>query len=167
MDKVKKGKERVVNATFAVMRAQNLSMPVSAKYLWLGGGRSGEECPGQLVRDLDQGQPATLRLLHQTQRLPRCPAPFAVRLDVSPKYARFSAAKMLEHEWSHLLPLLALFEGCLKKSARVLSTSLVAVAPTGSRLYANCGSGGEYAVVRNGASFVLRRSLFLPTATSV
>jgi len=129
VDKVSKGKGRVVNARFAVMCAHYLfdadfcnvasgwekgivekNVQDSRRRVWIEATRrrwgSFEELNawlGQRCRELWQ------ELRH-------------------PEHQDFSIAEMLEHERAHLMPMTAPFDGYVEKPARASSTCLVAVA---------------------------------------
>jgi hypothetical protein len=108
VDKVKKGKGRLVNARFAVMCAHYLFDPTSATCLGLGEGRRREERAGQPPAHLDRRGQAALRLLRRTQRLAGRALPGAVGRGAPPRARQFSVAEMLEHERPHLMPMPAL-----------------------------------------------------------
>jgi transposase len=129
VDKVKKGKGRVVNSRFSVMCAHYLfdadfcnvasgwekgivekNVQDSRRRVWLEATKrrwgSFEELNawlGQRCRELWQ------EVRH-------------------PEHEAFSLAEMLEHESTHLMPMTAPFDGYVEKPARVSSTCLVSVA---------------------------------------
>ena len=129
VDKVHKGKGRVVNSRFAVMCAHYLfdadfcnvasgwekgivekNVQDSRRRVWLEATQrrwgSFEELNawlGQRCRELWQ------EIRH-------------------PEHEAFSVAEMLEHESAHLMPMTAPFDGYVEKPARVSSTCLVSVA---------------------------------------
>ena len=129
VDKVKKGKGRVVNSRFAVMCAHYLfdadfcnvasgwekgivekNVQDSRRRVWIEASKrrwgSFEELNawlGQRCRELWQ------EVRH-------------------PEHEAFSIAEMLEHERAHLMPMTAPFDGYVEKPARVSSTCLVSVA---------------------------------------
>ncbi|MEF7612864.1 IS21 family transposase [Aquincola sp. MAHUQ-54] len=152
VDKVKKGKGRVVNARFAVMCAHYLfdadfcnvasgwekgvvekNVQDSRRRIWIEAAKQGWGSFAELNAWLGQ----------------RCRALWAeVR---HPEHDQFSVAEMLEHERPHLMPMPAPFDGYVEKPARVSSTSLVSVARNrysvpcelvgqmvSTRLYPNC-----------------------------
>ena len=129
IDKVKKGKGRIVNARFAVMCAHYLfdadfcnvasgwekgvvekNVQDSRRRIWL---EAGKQRFGSFV-ELNAWLGA------------RCRALWA---EIGhPEHPQFSVAEMLEHERAHLMPMPAPFDGYVEKPARVSSTCLVAVA---------------------------------------
>ena len=128
VDKVKKGKERVVNARFAAMTSHYLFDPDfcnvasgwekgrveknvqdSRRRVWIEASRhkfgSFDELNawlGQRCRDL----------WHQIRH---------------PEHGQFSVAEVLEHELPHLMPMPEPFDGYVEQPARVSSTCLVTV----------------------------------------
>ena len=129
VDKVKKGKGRVVNARFAVMCAHYLfdadfcnvasgwekgvvekNVQDSRRRIWIEAAKLRWGSFAELNAWLSQ----------------RCRALWdEVR---HPEHDQFSVAEMLEHERAHLMPMPAPFDGYVEKPARVSSTSLVSVA---------------------------------------
>ena len=129
VDKVKKGKGRVVNARFAVMCAHYLfdadfcnvasgwekgvvekNVQDSRRRIWIEAGNQRFGSFAELNAWLD----ARCRALWQEVR--------------HPEHKQFSVAEMLEHERSHLMPMPEPFDGYVEKPARVSSTCLVSVA---------------------------------------
>ena len=129
VDKVLKGKGRIVNARFAVMCAHYLydadfcnvasgwekgvvekNVQDSRRRIWIDAGR---QRFGSLV-ELNVWLAARCRALWQEVR--------------HPEHGQFSVAEMLEHERSHLMPMPEPFDGYVEKPARVSSTCLVSVA---------------------------------------
>jgi hypothetical protein len=129
VDKVRKGKGRVVNARFAVMCAHYLfdadfcnvasgwekgvvekNVQDSCRRIWLEAGKQRFSSLGELNAWLG----ARCRALWEELR--------------HPEHEQFSVAEMLEHERSHLMPMPEPFDGYVEKPARVSSTCLVAVA---------------------------------------
>ena len=129
VDKVKKGKGRVVNARFAVMCAHYLfdadfcnvasgwekgvvekNVQDSRRRIWIDAGNQRFGSFAELNAWLD----ARCRALWQEVR--------------HPEHRQFSVAEMLEHERSHLMPMPEPFDGYVEKPARVSSTCLVSVA---------------------------------------
>ncbi len=129
VDKVKKGKGRVVNARFAVMCAHYLfdadfcnvasgwekgvvekNVQDSRRRIWIDAAkvRFGS------FTELNAWLAARCRALWEEVR--------------HPEHEQFSVAEMLEHERSHLMPMPAPFDGYVEKPARVSSTCLVSVA---------------------------------------
>lgn len=129
VDKVKKGKGRVVNARFAVMCAHYL---FDADFCNVASGWE-KGVVEKNVQDsrrriwIDAGQ---LRFGSFTELnawlADRCRALWAeVR---HPEHKQFSVAEMLEHERAQLMPMPEPFDGYIEKPARVSSTCLVSVA---------------------------------------
>ncbi|MEY3253065.1 MAG: hypothetical protein RL227_2038 [Pseudomonadota bacterium] len=129
VDKVKKGKGRVVNARFAVMCAHYLYDPDfcnvasgwekgvveknvqdSRRRIWID---AAKQRFGSFV-ELNAWLGERCRALWEEIR--------------HPEHDQFSVAEMLEHERPHLMPMPAPFDGYVEKLARVSSTCLVAVA---------------------------------------
>ena len=129
VDKVKKGKGRVVNASFAVMCAHYLfdadfcnvasgwekgvvekNVQDSRRRIWIEAAKQRWGSFAELNAWLGQ----RCRSLWEEVR--------------HPEHDQFSVAEMLEHERSHLMPMPAPFDGYVEKPARVSSTSLVSVA---------------------------------------
>jgi transposase len=129
VDRVKKGKGRVVNARFAVMCAHYLfdadfcnvasgwekgvvekNVQDSRRRIWIDAAK---------VRfssfvELNAWLSARCRALWDEVK--------------HPEHAQFSLAEMLEHERGHLMPMTEPFDGYVEKPARVSSTCLVSVA---------------------------------------
>jgi transposase len=129
IDKVKKGKGRVVNARFAVMCAHYLFDPDFCNVA------SGWE-KGVVEKNVQDSRrriwiDASKRRFGSFVELnvwiaDRCRALWSeVR---HPEHSQFSVAEMLEHERAHLMPMPEAFDGYIEKPARVSSTCLVAVA---------------------------------------
>ncbi len=129
VDKVKKGKGRVVNARFAVMCAHYLFDPDfcnvasgwekgvveknvqdSRRRIWI---EAGKRRFGSFA-ELNAWLGDRCRALWEDVR--------------HPEHSQFSVAEMLEHERPHLMPVPEPFDGYVEKPARVSSTCLVAVA---------------------------------------
>jgi len=129
VDKVKKGKGRVVNARFAVMCAHYLfdadfcnvasgwekgvvekNVQDSRRRIWIEAAR---QRWGSFV-ELNAWLAQRCRALWDEIR--------------HPEHGQFSVAEMLEHERAHLMPMPVPFDGYVEKPARVSSTSLVSVA---------------------------------------
>jgi len=129
VDKVKKGKGRIVNERFATMCAHYLYDPDfcnvasgwekgvveknvqdSRRRIWIDAAKQRFGSFSELNAWLGQ----------------RCRALWdEVR---HPEHEQFSVAEMLEHERAHLMPMPAPFDGYVEKPARVSSTCLVSVA---------------------------------------
>ena len=129
VDKVKKGKGRVVNARFAVMCNHYLFDPDFCNVA------SGWE-KGVVEKNV---QDSRRRIWIEAQSLrwgsftelnawlaQRCRALW-VELR-HPEHTQFSVAEMLEHELPHLMPMPESFDGYVENPARVSSTCLVSVA---------------------------------------
>jgi len=129
VDKVKKGKGRIVNARFAVMCAHYLfdadfcnvasgwekgvvekNVQDSRRRIWI---EAAKQRWGSFA-ELNAWLGRRCRALWQEVR--------------HPEHDQFSVAEMLEHERAHLMPMPASFDGYVEKPARVSSTSLVSVA---------------------------------------
>ncbi len=129
VDRVLKGKGRVVNARFAVMCAHYLfdadfcnvasgwekgvvekNVQDSRRRIWI---EAGKQRFGSFV-ELNAWLGARCRALWGEVR--------------HPEHAQFSVAEMLEHERPHLMPMPEVFDGYVEKPARVSSTCLVSVA---------------------------------------
>jgi transposase len=129
VDKVKKGKGRVVNSRFAVMCAHYLfdadfcnvasgwekgivekNVQDSRRRVWL---EASKRRWGSF-EELNAWLGARCRELWQELR--------------HPEHEAFSVAEMLEHERAQLMPMTAPFDGYVEKPARVSSTCLVSVA---------------------------------------
>ena len=129
VDKVKKGKGRVVNARFSVMCAHYLfdadfcnvasgwekgvvekNVQDSRRRIWI---EARKLRFGSLV-ELNAWLATRCRGLWEEIR--------------HPEHRHFSVAEMLEHERAHLMPMPEPFDGYVEKPARVSSTCLVAVA---------------------------------------
>jgi len=129
VDKVKKGKGRVVNARFAVMCAHYL---FDADFCNVASGWE-KGVVEKNVQDsrrriwIEAGQQRFGSFVEVNAWLgARCRALWA---EIGhPEHAQFSVAEMLDHERTHLMPMPAPFDGYVEKPARVSSTCLVAVA---------------------------------------
>ncbi len=129
VDKVKKGKGRVVNARFAVMCAHYLfdadfcnvasgwekgvvekNVQDSRRRIWI---EAGNQRFGSFA-ELNAWLGSRCRALWEEVR--------------HPEHKQFSVAEMLEHERARLMPMPEAFDGYVEKPARVSSTCLVAVA---------------------------------------
>ena len=129
VDKVRKGKGRVVNARFAVMCAHYLfdadfcnvasgwekgvvekNVQDSRRRIWI---EAGKQRFGSFA-ELNAWLGARCRALWDEVR--------------HPEHDQFSVAEMLEHERAELMPMTAPFDGYVENPSRVSSTCLVAVA---------------------------------------
>ena len=129
VDKVKKGKGRVVNARFAVMCAHYL---FDADFCNVASGWE----KGVVAKNVHDSRrriwiEAQTRKWHTFAELnawlgERCRALWSeIR---HPEYRQFSVAEMLEQERLELMPMPTAFDGYVERSAKVSSTCLVAVA---------------------------------------
>ncbi len=128
VDRVKKGKGRVVNARFASLCAHYLfdadfcnvasgwekgvvekNVQDSRRRIWQA---AGERRFGSLI-ELNVWIAERCRALWSEVR--------------HPEHEQFSVAELLEHEQAHLMPMPALFDGYVETLARVSSTCLVSV----------------------------------------
>ncbi|NTV97187.1 MAG: IS21 family transposase [Thiobacillus sp.] len=129
VDKVKKGKGRIVNARFEAMCAHYL---VEADFCNVASGWE-KGVVEKNVQDsrrriwIDAGKQRFGSFAELNAWLGnRCRALWdEIR---HPDHDQFSVAEMLEHEQPHLMPMPAPFDGYLEKPARVSSTCLVSVA---------------------------------------
>ena len=129
VDKVKKGKGRTVNARFAVMCAHYLfdadfcnvasgwekgvvekNVQDSRRRIWI----DAQTRKWRTFEELNAWLGERCRALWQEIR--------------HPEYKQFSVAEMLEQERTELMPMPAVFDGYVERSAKVSSTCLVAVA---------------------------------------
>jgi transposase len=129
VDRVSKGKGRVVNARFAVMCAHYLfdadfcnvasgwekgvvekNVQDSRRRIWI---EAAKQRFGSFV-ELNAWLAGRCRALWNEVR--------------HPEHDQFSVAEMLEHERAHLMPMPAPFDGYVEKPARVSSTCLVSAA---------------------------------------
>ena len=129
VDKVKKGKGRVVNSRFAALCAHYLFEPDFCNVA------SGWE-KGVVEKNVQDSrrriwQEAAQRRFGSFAELnawlgDRCRALWdEIR---HPEHTAFTVAEMLEHERTHLMPMTASFDGYVEQPARVSSTCLVTVA---------------------------------------
>ncbi len=129
VDKVKKGKGRVVNARFAVMCAHYL---FDADFCNVASGwekgvveKNVQDSRRRIWIDAAKQRFGSFVELNAWVA-DRCRALWAeVR---HPEHKQFSVAEMLEHERAQLMPMPEPFDGYIEKPARVSSTCLVAVA---------------------------------------
>ena len=129
VDKVKKGKGRVVNARFAVMCAHYLfdadfcnvasgwekgvvekNVQDSRRRVWQ---EAGKHRFGSFA-ELNAWLLGRCRVLWQEVR--------------HPEYRELTVAEMLEHEAPHLMPMVTPFDGYVEEAGRVSSTCLVSIA---------------------------------------
>ena len=129
VDKIKKGKGRVVNARFAVMCAHYLFDPDFCNVAsgWEKGvvEKNVQDSRRRIWIDAAKLQFGSFVELNAWLAT-RCRALWEeIR---HPEHKQFSVAEMLAHEQSHLMPMPAVFDGYVEKPARVSSTCLVSVA---------------------------------------
>jgi transposase len=147
VDKVLKGKGRVVNARFEVMCAHYL---FDADFCNIASGWE----KGVVEKNVQDSrrriwiEAAKLRFGSYVELnvwlASRCRALWQ---EVHhPTHKQFSVAEMLEHERSHLMPMPAAFDGYVEKLARVSSTCLVAVAK--NRYSVPCELAGQMVSTR-------------------
>ena len=128
VDKVKKGKGRVVNARFEAMCAHYL---VDADFCNVASGwekgvveKNVQDSRRRIWIDAAKQRFSSFAELNAWLGT-RCRALWdEIR---HPDHEQFSVAEMLEHEQPHLMPMPAPFDGYVEKSARVSSTCLVSV----------------------------------------
>ena len=129
VDKVNKGKSRVVNARFAALCAHYL---FDAEFCNVASGWE-KGVVEKNVQDsrrriwIDAAKQRFTSFVELNAWLgTRCRALWEeIR---HPEHRQFSVAEMLEHERAHLMPMPAPFDGYVEKPARVSSTCLVSVA---------------------------------------
>ncbi len=129
VDRVKKGKGRIVNARFAVMCAHYL---FDADFCNVASGwekgvveKNVQDSRRRIWIDAARQRFASFAELN-AWIAERCRALWGeIR---HPEHEQFSVAEMLEHERPHLMPVPAPFDGYVEKLARVSSTCLVSVA---------------------------------------
>ena len=129
VDKVKKGRGRVVNARFAVMCAHYLFDPDFCNVAsgWEKGvvEKNVQDSRRRIWIDAGKRRFGSFAELNAWLAT-RCRALWdEVR---HPEHGQFSVAEMLEHERTQLMPMPVAFDGYVEKPARVSSTCLVAVA---------------------------------------
>ena len=128
VDKVKKGKGRVVNARFAVMCAHYL---FDADFCNVASGwekgvveKNVQDSRRRIWIDAGTQRFSSFAELNAWLGV-RCRALWdEIR---HPDHDQFSVAEMLEHEQSHLMPMPEPFDGYVEKPVRVSSTCLVSV----------------------------------------
>jgi len=129
VDKVKKGKGRVVNARFAVMCAHYL---FDADFCNVASGwekgvveKNVQDSRRRIWIDATKQRFGSFTELNAWLGM-RCRALWD---EIGhPEHKPFSVAEMLEHERTHLMPMPEPFDGYVEKPARVSSTCLVSVA---------------------------------------
>ena len=129
VDKVKKGKGRIVNERFATMCAHYLYDPDFCNVAsgWEKGvvEKNVQDSRRRIWIDAAKIKFASFTELNAWLGQ-RCRALWdEVR---HPEHTQFSVAEMLEHERAHLMPMPVPFDGYVEKPARVSSTCLVSVA---------------------------------------
>ena len=128
VDRVKKGKGRVVNARFAVMCAHYL---FDADFCNVASGwekgvveKNVQDSRRRIWQDAGQRRFSSWVELN-TWLAERCRALWSELRH--PEHSQFSVAELLEHEQSHLMPMPEPFDGYVENPARVSSTCLVSV----------------------------------------
>ena len=129
VDKVKKGKGRTVNARFAVMCAHYL---FDADFCNVASGwekgvveKNVQDSRRRIWIDAQSRKWSSFEELNAWLG-ERCRSLWSeIR---HPEYRQFSVAEMLDQERSELMPMPAVFDGYVERSAKVSSTCLVAVA---------------------------------------
>ena len=129
VDKVKKGKGRIVNERFATMCAHYLVDPDFCNVAsgWEKGvvEKNVQDSRRRIWIDAAKVKFGSFTELN-AWLADRCRALWQeVR---HPEHEQFSVAEMLEHERTHLMPMPTPFDGYVEKPARVSSTCLVSVA---------------------------------------
>ena len=128
VDKVKKGKGRIVNARFAVMCAHYL---FDADFCNVASGwekgvveKNVQDSRRRIWIDAQKLRWASFEELNAWLGV-RCRA---LWIEIRhPEYKQFSVAEMLEQERAELMPMPTPFDGYVEKSAKVSSTCLVSV----------------------------------------
>ena len=128
VDKVKKGKGRIVNARFTVMCAHYL---FDADFCNVASGwekgiveKNVQDSRRRIWIDAAKQRFSSFAELN-AWLASRCRALWE---DIRhPDHEQFSVAEMLEHEQAHLMPMPEPFDGYVEKAARVSSTCLVSV----------------------------------------
>ena len=129
VDKVKKGKGRVVNARFSVMCGHYLYDPDFCNVAsgWEKGivEKNVQDSRRRIWIDAAKERFANMDELNAWVGA-RCRALW--QETQHPEHKQFSVAEMLEHEREHLMPMTAPFDGYVEEAARVSTTCLVTVA---------------------------------------
>jgi transposase len=120
VDKVKKGKGRVVNARFEVMCAHYL---FDADFCNVASGWE----KGVVEKNVQDSR-RRIWIEAAKRRFGSFAELNAWLAQRCPEHDQFSVAEMLEHERAHLMPMPEPFDGYVEKPARVSSTCLVSVA---------------------------------------
>ena len=142
VDKVKKGKGRIVNARFAVMRAHS---PGDADFCNVASGwekgvveKNVQDSRRRIWIDAQTRKWGSFEELNAWLGT-RCRALWGeIR---HPEYKQFSVAEMLGQERAELMPMPTVFDGYVERSAKVSSTCLVTVAR--NRYSAPCELAGQ------------------------
>ena len=128
VDKVKKGKGRVVNARFAVMCAHYLFDPDFCNVAsgWEKGvvEKNVQDSRRRIWLDAQQRQFSSFAALNAWLG-ERCRSLWSELRH--PEYKELSVAEMLEQERTQMMPMPSAFDGYVEKSVRVSSTCLVSV----------------------------------------
>ena len=147
VDKVKRGKGRVVNARFTVMCAHYLYDPDFCNVAsgWEKGvvEKNVQDSRRRIWIDAAQHRFGSFVELNAWLAV-RCRALWEeVR---HPEHKQFSVAEMLEHERAHLMPMPTVFDGYVERCARVSSTCLVVAAK--NRYSVPCEFAGQMVSTR-------------------
>ena len=129
VDKVKKGKGRVVNARFSALCSHYL---FDAEFCNVASGwekgiveKNVQDSRRRIWQDAGKQRFSTFAELNDWL-LDRCKALWQeVR---HPEYGELSVAEMLEHEQPHLMPMVTPFDGYVEQPGRVSSTCLISAA---------------------------------------
>jgi hypothetical protein len=129
VDRVKKGKGRIVNARFAALCAHYL---IEAEFCNVASGwekgrveKSVQDSRRRIWQEAGTQRFGTLAQLNEWL-LARCRALW--KSLAHPEYGDLTIAEMLEQEQAHLMPMVAPFDGYVEETGRVSSTCLVTAA---------------------------------------
>jgi transposase len=147
VDKVRKGKGRVVNARFEAMCAHYL---VDADFCNVASGWE----KGVVEKNVQDARRRIFQAAagERFASFSELNAWLAVRVKAlwqelrHPQHRQCTVAELLEHERDHLMPMPAAFDGYVEKPARVSSTCLVVVAK--NRYSVPCEFAGHWVSVR-------------------
>jgi transposase len=129
VDRVKKGKGRVVNARFSALCSHYL---FDAQFCNVASGwekgiveKNVQDSRGRVWQDAGSQRFASMAELNDWL-LTRCRALWQSL--AHPEHAQLTIAAMLEHEQAHLMPMVSPFDGYVEEPGRVSSTCLVSAA---------------------------------------
>ena len=129
VDKVKKGKARVVNTRFAAMASHYLFDPDFCNVAsgWEKGivEKNVQDSRRRIWQDAGKQRFGTFAELNDWL-LERCKALWQELRH--PEYGELTVAEMLEHEQPHLMPMVTPFDGYVEQPGRVSSTCLISAA---------------------------------------